>query len=229
MTRRRCLRLSKDCQPLQTLRKRKTANKPSATKTERLEEKLDGLYKLLQSSAPSTFIAGQNAPLPAPPTPTPQTPESLQSHVASAEDGGDFGPCPSLRLHSPTTGPDSSYVTSGTRSTTYHCPESFLISGSEPSSDEAEECLNIFRSQMIPCFPFIVVQRSTTAHELRRDRPFLWLCIMSIASKSSAQQMALRKEIKITMGREILVEGRTNIDLLLGLLVFVAWYVDCVS
>lgn len=234
----RCLRLSKDCQPLQTVRKRKTGNRPSATKTEkteRLEEKLDGLYKLLQSSAPSTSLAGQNVLVSTAPTPTLPSPESLQTRVASAEDAGDSGPCPiqrlncnrasidCLRQHSPTTGPDALYVASGTRSTTYHYPESSLVSGSEPSSDEAEECLNIFRSHMVTYFPFIFVQGSTTAHQLRRDRPFLWLCIMSIASKSSAQQKALRKEIKITMGREILVEGKSNIDLLLGVLVFVAW------
>lgn len=78
---------------------------------------------------------------------------------------------------------------------------------------------------MATYFPFIIVPESTTARELRRDRPFLWLCIMSIASRSTVQQKALATEIKITMGREILVEGRNNIDLLLGILVFVAWYV----
>ena len=82
---------------------------------------------------------------------------------------------------------------------------------------------------MMTYFPFIFVQHSITAYDLRCERPFLWLCIMSIASKSSAQQKALQEEIKITMGREILVEGRNNIDLLLGVLVFVAWCVDCVA
>lgn len=48
---------------------------------------------------------------------------------------------------------------------------------------------------------------------------------MSVCSKSSAQQLALGKEARIIMGREILVEGRNNLDLLLGALVFVAWYV----
>ena len=76
---------------------------------------------------------------------------------------------------------------------------------------------------MATYFPFIIVPDSLTALELRRGRPFLWLCIMSVASKSTVQQNALRKELKIAMGREILVEGKNNIDLLLGILVFVAW------
>ena len=69
-----------------------------------------------------------------------------------------------------------------------------------------------------------MVPDATTAHELRRDRPFFWLCIMSVTSKSSVQQKALGREIRITMGREILVEGKNNLDLLLGIIVFVAWY-----
>ena len=119
--------------------------------------------------------------------------------------------------------PDAPYVLSGTRSTAYHCPDSSLVSGLEPSSDQAEEYLNIFRPHTATYFPFILVPESTAAHEIRRDRPFLWLCIMSVAAKSTAQQKALGREVKITMGREIIAEGKNNIDLLLGLLVFVAW------
>ena len=161
--------------------------------------------------------------------------ESLHSSVPSLEDGEDFGsPANSrlvsnrrspngLRLHSPITAPDTAYVNSGTRSTTYHCPNNSVAYGLEPSSDEADECLSRFRSQMAPFFPFIIVQESTNARDLRGERPFLWLCIMSISSKSTAQQMALSKEMKITVGREMLVEGKNNMDLLLGLLVSVAW------
>ena len=76
---------------------------------------------------------------------------------------------------------------------------------------------------MAMTFPFIIISESTSAQELRRHRPFLWLCVMSVASKSTVQQKALAKEIKITMGREVFVEGKNNIDLLLGMMVYVAW------
>lgn len=233
----RCRRLNKDCQPLQTVRKRKTVSRPSAAKTERLEEKLDGLYRLLQSSTNSTSASsvGQSAPVSTAPTSNQPSPESLQSAATSPENCGDLGPCSTqqndwcpatngLRPHAPTNPPDAAYVTSGTRSTVYHCPSNSLVKDFEPSSDEAEEYLNIFRQQTITYFPFIMVPEATTANELRRDRPFLWHCIMSVTSKSSVQQKALGREVRITMGREILIEGKTNIDLLLGILVFVAWY-----
>ena len=236
----RCLRLNKDCQPLQTVRKRKTVSRLSTAKTERLEEKLDGLYRLLQFSTNSTSTStiGQTAPISTAPTSNQPSPESLHSGVTSPENVEDFGPCsiqrlnwscPSidgLRLHSPTIAPDAVYVATGTRSTVHHYPDSSLVSGFEPSSDEAEECLKNFRPHMALYFPFIMVPEGTAAHELRRNRPFLWLCMMSVASKSSEQQKALGREVRITMGREILVEGKNNIDLLLGILVFVAWYAD---
>ena len=233
LTQYRCLRLHKDCQPLQTVRKRKIPSRVSNKKTERLEEKLDGLYKLLQSSTPSTCQADQDASVSTAPISTLPSSESVQSHVPNPQRTDDLGPCSTLRqdwnpidglrLHPPTTAPDAPYVLSGTRSTVYHCPDSSLVSALEPSSDQAEEYLNTFRPHMATYFPFILVPKSTAAHELRRDRPFLWLCIMSVAAKSTAQQKALGREVKISIGREIIAEGKNNIDLLLGLLVFVAW------
>lgn len=236
LTRFRCLRLNKDCQPIQTVRKRRTVNRPPATKVARLEERLDGLFKLLQSSNSTISIADGNASESnASSTIQPSLRSPPESHVVSPENRQDFESheiqrpnsdrpiVDGLRLDSPTTAPDAAYLSSGTRSTIYHCPESTLISGSEPSSEEAEERLKTFRPHMATYFPFIIVPESTTAQDLRLDRPFLWLCIMSVTSKSTVQLKALGREIKITMGREILVEGKNNIDLLLGMLVFVAW------
>ena len=238
LTQCRCLRLNKECQPLQTVRKRKTVDRPSAAKTNRLEEKLDGLYKLLQSSAtPPASVIGQIAHALTPPTSTHLSPESLQPPAPSPERCVDSGAnlvqregwchrtIDGMRLHTPTTALDTPYVTSGTRSTIYHSTQSPLTNGIEPSPDEAEEYLNIFRTSMTKYFPFILVSESTTAHDLRRERPFLWLCIMSISAKSTVQQVALGKEVRITIGREMLVEGKNNLDLLLGILVFIAWCV----
>lgn len=231
----RCLRLNKDCQPMQTVRKRKTVNRRPATKVERLEERLEGLFKVLQSSNSSIPTAEGNTSASIAPSAIQTSPRLPQAQVVSPENREDFESHETLRLNwnraivsglrlsSPTTAPETAYMYSGTRSTISHSPESTLISGFEPSSEEAEEYLKTFRPHMAMYFPFIIVPETKTAHDLRRERPFLWLCIMSVASKSTMQQKALRKEIKITMGREILVEGKNNMDLLLGMLVFVAW------
>ena len=217
---------------METVRRRRVVNKPSVTKNQKLEEKLDGLFKLLQSSASITPTADLTASASTGSTSVQPSPESLESHVANPKDAGDFSAqqlnssrpsVDGVRLNSPTIAPDAAYVTSGTRSTIYQCPNFSPTSGLEPSPDEAEEFLGSFRPHMATYFPFIIIPESTTAQELRRYRPFLWLCVMSVASKSTAQQKALAKEIKITMGRELFVEGKNNIDLLLGMMVFVAW------
>ena len=213
---------------METVRRRRTVNKPSATKTQKLEEKLDGLFKLLQSSASITPTADLAASVSTASTSAQPSPGSLESQVASPKDAGDFGaqrPKSScgVRLNSPTIAPDAAYVISGTRSTIYQCSDYSPSSGLEPSLNEAEEFLGSFRSHMATYFPFIIIPESTTAQELRRYRPFLWLCIMSVASRSTAQQRVLAKEVKITIGREVFVEGKNNIDLLFGMMVFVAW------
>ena len=217
---------------METVRRRRTVNKPSATKSQKIEEKLDGIFKLLQSSASSTPTADLTASASNASTSARPSPESLESHIADPKDAGDPGAqrlnvdrlsLDGVCLNSPTIAADAAYVTSGTRSTIYQCPDFSPISGLEPSLDEAEEFLGSFRPHMATYFPFIIIPESTTAQELRRYRPFLWLCVMSVASKSTPQQKALAKEIKITIGREVFVEGKNNIDLLLGMMVFVAW------
>lgn len=217
---------------METVRRRKAVNKPSATKTQNLEEKIDGLFRLLQSSASTAPTAELPAGASNASTSAQPSPESLESDIADPRGPGASGAQwpnssrPSLdgvRLNSPTIAPNAAYVTSGTRSTIYQCPDFSPMSGLEPSPDEAEEILGSFRPHMATYFPFIIIPESTTAQELRRFRPFLWLCMMSVASKSTCQQKALAKEIKITMGKEVFVEGKNNIDLLLGMMVFVAW------
>lgn len=239
----RCQRLNKDCQrPAAVPRMRKAIKK--STKVDRLEEKLDGLVSLLKSNNQSndkslpmaavdngSFVnAIQNQAQPTPdslPTPAPalQNDDSDQPQYALTTglgtdrvvryDGG-------LSLHAPILSPDISYTASGTRSTTSHsntAPDVRL----EPNLQEAEEYLVMFREQMMHYSPFMPVTAVTTAQALRRERPFLWLCIMAILSKSTEQQKALGREIRITIGREMFLEGKNNLDLLIGLLTYNAW------
>lgn len=93
-----------------------------------------------------------------------------------------------------------------------------------PSSTEAEESLRLFRSHFAKHIPFIPSIESTTAHDLRQTRPFLWFSMMAVTSKSSVQQMALGKELRLAVAQRTVVEGERSLDLLLGLLVYLAWY-----
>ena len=91
------------------------------------------------------------------------------------------------------------------------------------SEEECEEYLEIYRSKMINFFPAVIVEQTVKATELREERPFLWLVIKAICTKNSARQVALGLEVRRTLGEKILIEGAKSLDLLLGLLVFTAW------
>ncbi|ESZ90027.1 hypothetical protein SBOR_9583 [Sclerotinia borealis F-4128] len=56
-----------------------------------------------------------------------------------------------------------------------------------------------------------------TAHQLRQERPFFWLCIMTMSSMVIYRQVTLGKVIREIAARELVVEGKRNLDLLLGL------------
>jgi len=93
----------------------------------------------------------------------------------------------------------------------------------EPSPEDAESYLNKFRTNFVKHLPFIVISPSVTAHQLRQERPILWVCIMTVASSNSTQQIVLSKEVRGILGREAYVEGTRNMDLLLAVLVYAAW------
>jgi hypothetical protein len=46
---------------------------------------------------------------------------------------------------------------------------------------------------------------------------------MTAASSNSTQQTLLSKEARAIIGREALIEGTRNMDLLFGILVYAAW------
>lgn len=211
---------------------------------DRLEQKLDGLVTLLTSATQNGPAMNGNSNLtPTNPAQDQLTPTSLQSlattpgQADNQASGGnapvnvakerDLRYCPGggMSFHVPVLSPDASYSASGTRSGAYHAPQTSNLLGFEPSIKEAEEYLNAYIELKAPYFPLLVFQTATTALQLRQEKPFLWLCIMAISSKSSEQQKVLNKEIRLTIGREILLEGKNNFDLLLGLLVYTAWYV----
>ena len=170
------------------------------------------------------------------------TPESLRSVLPSPQEGDGKGSTEAstiasgkaglsdhslggiLRLHVPIVSPDTAYSARGTRSSIHQSCDVSLSRGLEPSVEEAEDCLQTFRTRMIQYSPFLVFPASTTAQQLRSDRPFLWLCIMGISSKSSTQQEAIDNEIRLIVAREMLMEAKSNLDLLLGLLTYIAWY-----
>jgi hypothetical protein len=93
-------------------------------------------------------------------------------------------------------------------------------------SEDPNDLLEIFRTDMTPHFPFVVIPPSTTAAQLHRQKPFLYSAIMmSVAFRNVSKQMAMATEIMTDLSVRLLQNGEKSMDLLQGLLVYSAWYV----
>ncbi|KAK6446169.1 hypothetical protein FP744_10002418 [Trichoderma asperellum] len=88
---------------------------------------------------------------------------------------------------------------------------------------EAEEQLATFRRAFIPMFPFIYIPSTTSASDLRREKPFVWLVIMALTTKVVSKQFDLVDHIWKIISRRVLCEQYANLDLLLGIICFSSW------
>ena len=204
----RCHRLKMECRPavrdrrplsqrarleerLDGLESLLKAGSPSTSKSARLQERLDGLESLLKTGAPSDAIAAIHNP----------------THHSNIETNDETALTPG---------------TTDTEGTSSNSTESVPHNTVEPSPVEAEAeiYLTAFRCHKSNFFPFVYVPSIITAQQLRQERPFLWLRIMTIASKSTSQQQVLGSKIRETLAQEMLLKSGQSI----GLLAYIGWY-----
>ncbi|KAL4875020.1 hypothetical protein BJY04DRAFT_233085 [Aspergillus karnatakaensis] len=87
-----------------------------------------------------------------------------------------------------------------------------------------EGFLEKFRG-MMPYFPFVPLDNSSTVGSMAEDRPFLLLATTSVASSKYCHvQDALNRQIKQLLSRRVIMAGEKDLDLLQGLLVYLAWF-----
>lgn len=217
--------MNKVCQPSPPVRKRRTLKRPSADVTSKLEEKLDGLVTLIKSATQGLPVninaASDNSP---PEGSIPSNYDSAYDSIAVGIIGNqDYAYNRPLDKGRGLSEPEVTTTASFDGSTSFDL-QPFLHPALEPTTEDAESYLNRFRTDLVKYFPFIVISPSMTAHELRQQRPMLWTCIMTVASSSSTQQIGLSKEVRRILGQEAFVKGTRNMDLLLAILVYSAWY-----
>ncbi|EXJ80523.1 hypothetical protein A1O1_08669 [Capronia coronata CBS 617.96] len=206
----RCQRLNKPCHPADSMRQRNTESR-AESRIAHLEGKVDGLVSLLQSVSQSST--------------------SRESVASALLDLGHHARDISVDRVQGTTsqarsaGTVSMSASSSAVSTTASSSTPNTGTDREPSPEEAEECLAIFRSQMLKYFAFLHLPPGMSAQQLHEQRPFLFLCVMTVSTKSTEKRMALGEEVRQTVARRMLIDNGQNvdIDLLLGLLAFLAW------
>ncbi|KAL4862495.1 hypothetical protein BDV12DRAFT_190377 [Aspergillus spectabilis] len=202
----RCQRMNKEClQPAS--HKRQSTRKATDSKAAALEQKLEDLVSLLR--------AGVKHPVP--------QEISVNTEISLAE----WLDVTANRAKQSTNttpqssaGTDPSTTTSGAPS-----PASVLFSSpAEPKGLEAEEYLFLFHLQLLPYFPCVRISDGKTAHQLRRDRPFTWLCIMAVVCRPATQRRMLNDKIKEIVAQHMIHDStNTNIDILHGILIYLGW------
>ncbi|KAJ5577993.1 uncharacterized protein N7459_006957 [Penicillium hispanicum] len=92
------------------------------------------------------------------------------------------------------------------------------------SDDDLVELFHIYREELAPFFPFVVIPDVPPA-QLYAEKPFLFKAMaMAAAYKTRAFQHQLGTRLTEEVGRRLLVDGERSLDLLQGLLIHIAWY-----
>ncbi|KAH8684458.1 hypothetical protein BGZ60DRAFT_166324 [Tricladium varicosporioides] len=227
----RCYRLQKTCEPTAsrvraTPRARKLGDSNRITKTSvaKLEEKLDGLVTLLQSSRE--------------PVEVPQPPIETAAHVCRIEATPlSIRPICSSNEIEPSLVNINAYRLLEGRNipptlTNSHAPN--IDSQSRPykkatleclgfTSQKADALLDIFRTEMTPNFSFAVVDKSLTAIELLQENPLLFIAIAAIASRETIQQKDLGNTFIVQMSEAVFVRGERSMEILVAIITYAGW------
>lgn len=93
------------------------------------------------------------------------------------------------------------------------------------SLDDAAALLDYYLQYMMPHFPFVALPERTTVGELREQKPFLFLAILSVSVMDDrALKQALDDEVKTaTAERTVLLDKPASLETVQGLLVVLAW------
>lgn len=94
------------------------------------------------------------------------------------------------------------------------------------STERAETLVEIYKTDMMPHFPFVIIPPSVTSDELRHTKSFLFLAILSVASFHDLEtQDKLFHRFKYLVSDKVLLGGDDCLQLeyLQGLLIALAW------
>ena len=85
--------------------------------------------------------------------------------------------------------------------------------------------LEIFRNELTPHFPFIVISPWARYADLRTKTPFLLMAVMMTACRHDVpRQGAIAKAIREIISQRMLLKGEQSLDMLQGMLIYLAWY-----
>lgn len=95
--------------------------------------------------------------------------------------------------------------------------------------DSAANLLTSFKDSMLPYFPVIILPPDISVPALAKERPFVLLAILAAASGGRSLQghNLYDEEFRKVLGLKFVSSGERSVELLIGLLIYCAWYVLC--
>ncbi|KAI8946298.1 hypothetical protein F4801DRAFT_565090 [Xylaria longipes] len=237
----RCAKAGRDCVVTQPTRKRQ---KKTDSRVAELEKKIDALTASLQASRGG----GGQAPLP-PPTPTPPPQRTSAAEDATTKIAKEWGPpvFPPLEgfrqdktamaghkrkfVETPDSQEDLSARRMSSASASRQQPPfqaqlpPDAVDRGIITTDDASVFFQRYTDCMAPHLPAVIFPPGTTAGDLRRTQPILFLSIMSVASSETPNlQRQLVKELMQTFADKLIIQGDKSLELVQSIIISVVWY-----
>lgn len=117
-------------------------------------------------------------------------------------------------------------IASSSSSTLEPPPPGDVIDEDIVTIERADTLVELYKSDMMPHFPFIIIPPHVTAATLRHDKSFLFLAILSVACFHDLNvQDKLGHRFKYMVSDKVLLGGDDSLSLeyLQGLLIVLAW------
>jgi hypothetical protein len=97
---------------------------------------------------------------------------------------------------------------------------------SRVSTQDADQHLSFFLQHLLPCFPFMDLSGYLTAAQLRHERPVLFQAILTVTTFHTRQRQVRAEHFRNLLFTSTMVKVESSMDLLLGLLTYLAWTTD---
>ncbi|KAI0868555.1 hypothetical protein GGS24DRAFT_206970 [Hypoxylon argillaceum] len=248
----RCAKAGRDCIVTQPTRKRQ---KKTDSRVAELEKKIDALTASLHASRGSASGGSIPPPPPPPPPPSTSTsisaPHPRPAYPSEAEEAtrtrvaSEWGPpaFPPAIDNSTTGAPPAMAGQKRKFAESTKAPGPDVHKDSQPSNPgrqqlqpdvvdrrilTVEQAADLFRRYtdcMATHLPAVVFPPGTTADEVRKTSPIMFLAIMSVASSETPNtQRVLVKELMQIFANKIIIQGQKSLELVQSIMISVIWY-----
>ncbi len=217
----KCLRSGAECVFAEPRPRRRSSKPSSKARVSELETKLNDLIARVDQSNAGVYGITGSAPGTVEPEESRTAPAPALSDTRPS--AGSSGPTslstPEIELGYSLS--QDLYAEYPRINLTQSLPD--LLSSFSISIATTDEYLLRFRN-MSNYFPFVIIPSEADILSMSLDRPFLCLAALcAVTSADNILQKTLEQSFRIAILQKIMIDGERSLDLLNGLLVYLAW------